>query len=405
MRLRLLAGTTTAAITAALAVAAVPSAPAPATWGPVPAYFTSDNVEHVANFPEHAGTAGGRLVGDHFYMFDPRGVSIYDVTDPAAPTLTGSVAFYQSGTSVALGQEDVDTNGEILIADGNPDPSVTGGTFHVIDVSDKANPQVLGSVGVTDHTWTCVLDCTYAYGRTGHIIDLTDPANPVLTDASWREASGAGGGYTHDFTEVAPGLLVSSGQPSYYLDATDPLAPELRTEIESRFSTLGYHGNQWARDATDRFLVMGTEIGQRGAVGGDCSNSEGVLHVYDTTDVRAADAAEAAGQPRPEAAFELLGEYMLPGPGVYATGSPPANTLYCTHWFDLHPAFADGGLVALGSYEQGVKFLEVTNEGQFEELGWFQPVGGQTGAAYWISDDIVYTADYRRGMDVLRFTP
>jgi hypothetical protein len=37
-------------------------------------------------------------------------------------------------------------------------------------------------------------------------------------------------------------------------------------------------------------------------------------------------------------------------------------------------------------------------------VGWFQPVGGLTASAYWITKDIVYTLDYRRGLDVLRFT-
>jgi hypothetical protein len=31
-------------------------------------------------------------------------------------------------------------------------------------------------------------------------------------------------------------------------------------------------------------------------------------------------------------------------------------------------------------------------------------VGGYTASAYWISKDIVYTLDYRRGLDILRFT-
>jgi hypothetical protein len=32
------------------------------------------------------------------------------------------------------------------------------------------------------------------------------------------------------------------------------------------------------------------------------------------------------------------------------------------------------------------------------------PHGGSTGASYWITDEIVYSVDYARGIDILRFT-
>jgi len=34
--------------------------------------------------------------------------------------------------------------------------------------------------GADQHTWTCVLDCTYGYGSEGLIADLRDPAHPKL---------------------------------------------------------------------------------------------------------------------------------------------------------------------------------------------------------------------------------
>ncbi len=33
------------------------------------------------------------------------------------------------------------------------------------------------------------------------------------------------------------------------------------------------------------------------------------------------------------------------------------------------------------------------------------PVGGQASVSYWITDEIVYTVDYNRGLDILRFSP
>jgi hypothetical protein len=39
-----------------------------------------------------------------------------------------------------------------------------------------------------------------------------------------------------------------------------------------------------------------------------------------------------------------------------------------------------------------------------EEIGWYVPIGGQSSDVDWISSDIVYVADYLRGLDVLRYT-
>lgn len=369
--------------------------------------FTSDNVEWVSVNPLHTGTAGGRLVDGYFYVTDPRGVYIYDVTeDPAAPTLVGWTNVFQSGLGVALAQEDPDTNGEILLVDAiDPDAPSSGAQLLVVDVSDKSAPGVIGSVDVTDHTWTCVLDCTYAYGRSGNVVDLTDPTNPIHADVDWRNAV-TRPSYTHDFTEVRPGFLVSSGQPSYYLDVRDPLDPVELNRIDTLFYSLGFHGARWPNQGTDDFLLMGTEISPPGTTslaGSDC-NGPGGLFTYDATEVLAADAAQAANpdEPRPPAQFKELGSWRVESNGVYADGNPPGHVLYCEHWFDAHPDFDAGGLVAMGHYTWGTRFLEVDEAGQIEEIGWFQPVGGFTGAAYWITDEIVYVTDYVRGLEILR---
>lgn len=370
--------------------------------------FTSDNVEWISVKPQHTGSAGGKLVDGFFYVTDPRGVHIYDVSeDPADPELVGSVNVFQSGLGAVLGQEDPDTNGEILLLDAiDPDDPDTSARLLVVDVSDKTDPHVIGSVDVTDHTWTCVLDCTYAYGRSGNIIDLTDPANPVHTDVDWRGAVERPG-YTHDFTEVRPGFLMSAGQPAYYLDVRDPLKPVQLASINERFHSLGFHSALWANGGTDPLLLMGTEIAPPGATslaGSDCDGPGG-LFAYDATDVLAADrfVEENPEEPRPPADFVKLSDWRLVGRGAYADGKAPAHVLYCEHWFDTHPAFDGGGLVAMGHYTSGTRFLEIAEDGSIEEIGWFQPPGGYTGAAYWITDEIVYTSDYVRGMDILRF--
>ena len=381
-----------------------PAAATGVSAGPGPGYFASDNVDWISVNPRHTGSSGGRLYEGYFYVTDPRGIFIYDVTNPASPVLTGSLTAPQIGTGTALSQEDPDTNGRILLLDA-VDPAAPGGNrLLVIDVSNKTAPRVIGSLATTDHTWTCVADCTYAYGRTGGIIDLTNPSSPKVA-ANWKTAV-TGSGYTHDFTEVAPGRLMSAGQPSFYIDTTAPTAPKKLTTIKTSFSSLGYHSAVWPRDGQDKFLVMGTEIAPAGAnntAGSDCQG-DGEIATYDTSAVLAEEAAELAN---PDgwgpANFTKVDFWEIPGRGNYADGRAPFHTLYCGHWFDTHPDWNDGGLIAMGHYDFGTRFLKVDAAGDISEVGWFQPVGGYTASAYWISKDIVYVLDYRRGLDILRF--
>ena len=80
-------------------------------------------------------------------------------------------------------EEDPDTNGRILLV-------AQRRVLIVIDVSDKTAPEVLSTLdGADQHTITCVLDCTWAYGSEGTIIDLRDPANPRLSEKTGRPAT------------------------------------------------------------------------------------------------------------------------------------------------------------------------------------------------------------------------
>lgn len=426
--------------------------------------FTSDNVEWVSYVPGHQGTAGGILHEGHYYVTDPRGVYIYDVADPEAPDLVGTLIAPQGYINAAVAMEEPDTNGEILLVnayhpeafdpereeqvDGHAAPSLgatplhgtpsgaspahgahPGDDFHppaqgwllVVDVSDRTDPHVIGSLDVQAHTWTCVLDCSYAVGREGHVVDLTDPTDPHVI-ADWREHVD-GDGYMHHFTEVAPGRVIGSGQPSFYLDLTDPEDPAELARIESDFHSLGHHGSIWPNGATDPLMLIGAEVAPEGPTnlaGSDCDDgSTYAVATYDATDVIAVDERQfndrdRRGQQRGEkrgferqrgsAGFVELHEWRIDGRGVYADGYAPAHTLYCGHWFEAHPDWDAGGVLNIAHYNWGVRFLDVAADGSMSEIGWWQPVGGFTGAASWITEEVLYVHDYHRGIDILRFT-
>jgi hypothetical protein len=98
---------------------------------------------------------------------------------------------------------------------------------------------------------------------------------------------------------------------------------------------------------------------------------------------------------------------VRPKAGTYTDGNPPDGTFHLgcsTHWFEPHPTFRDGGLVALASYENGTRFEQVAPDGKITERGFFMPIDGATSAPHWAPDGrTVYAIDYQRGIDVLRY--
>lgn len=353
------------------------AAPAVLGSGPGPGYFASDNVQWITNIPLHADGVGARLVGRYLYLTTERDLTIYDVSKPAEPERVGGM-FFEVPQELYFPEEDVDTNGRILL-------SGSQGTLYVIDVRDKSNPHVIGAVeGADEHTISCVLDCKYAYGSEGVIVDLRDPKKPKVV-GNWAKASGTGGG-GHDVTEVAHGLVLTSTQPMLLLDARkNPLQPKVLAtgrNSDGRF----IHGNLWPRGMKDRFLLVGGET-----LGPRCDDEDdGTFMTWDTR-----------GWKRRHH-FTMIDEYRVTN-GNPAEGDAAVD-LYCTHWFDPHPTWRNGGLVTMAWYEHGTRFLRVDGSGRIEEAGYFLPLGGSTSAAYWISKDIVYAVDYNRGLDILRYT-
>ena len=170
----------------------VAASPVDSATGPGPGYFASDNVEWITNIPVNIDSAGARILGDYFYITTSNGLTIYDISTPESPQRLGFMPMPQQPY---FAEEDVDTNGEILLIS-------TLDTLYVIDVEDKSNPTPIGEIAGSDqHTYSCVLDCTYAYGSEGLIISLKDPTQPKLV-GDWTKGTNVTS--THDVTEVKP---------------------------------------------------------------------------------------------------------------------------------------------------------------------------------------------------------
>lgn len=352
-----------------LATPALAAAQAP------PATSTKD-VELVRNIARHTDTSGAVLHDGHYYITTERDLSIYDVADPLNPTLTGSVVLEAIGTPIFT-EEDPTTNGKLLV--------ISNGDTLVYDVSDKSNPTIKGVLpGLEQHTMQCILDCTWVYGSEGAIVDLRDPANPKLADRSWRDDLGAMTTSTHDVTEVAPGIILTATEPLLLLDArADPVNPKLL----AKGKTPGFaHATLWPHGGTDDFALVGGE-----ATGPNCANAASATFM--TFDARGIGRSKD---------LALLDEFRVPK-GAFVDGTAPDST-YCVHWFDPHPTYANGGLVAIAWYEQGTRFLKIDAAGQIEEVGHYLPTGGQSSDVDWITPEVAYIADYLRGLDIVRFT-
>ena len=343
-------------------------------------YFASDNVELVASVPLDGSSAGARIVGSRMFVITSNGLTIFDISDPLKPEKLG-------GLSVRLdpahfSPEDVDTNGKILIVRG-PLPAAD---LLVIDVSDSRNPRLVAEVPQAgNHTMTCVLDCAYAYGSDGVIVDLTKPSAARIV-GNWAGSKAGAAAQKHDVIEVRSGIVLAASNPLLLLDARrDPSDPRIVSAAPIPEHVFA-HGAEWPRSGRDRFLLVGGETDSPGR----CEEmAKGELVIFD-----ASSWGRGGG-------LEMVDEYRVKG-GVFSDGGAPVATA-CGHWFDTHPGFENGGSVAMAWYEHGVRFLDVSPQGQIEELGYFMPVDGSTSAAYWVTDDIVYATDYNaRGIDILR---
>ena len=358
---------------------------APSASGQQSYGFTSGPVEYLKTVPLDAGTAwGGRIVGNYFYMGSYKHFAIYDVSDPVNPQLVSTTPLVGQG----LTMEDIDTNGKILVLTAQTPVS---SELQVWDVEDKSAPTKIATLpGAGDHTVSCVLECKWAYGSTPGktIVDLREPAAPKIA-GSWEHL---GVDYVHDVTEVAPGWVVASTDPMIYIDARNPAKPKAAAWAPMD-ENLGpptqqkiVGTNRWPRAAKDRFLLVSEET----PFSGQCSSGSAALRTYD------------ARKWRSKNRLVETGSYRVAN-GGYSDGNPPANAVGCSAlWFQHHPEFHNGGMVAAAFAEHGMRLLDVQGNGRIEELGYYVPYGGAVSAAYWVTDEIVYSVDLTRGFDILR---
>lgn len=340
-------------------------------------------VEYVGTLAEMAGGAASiRVVGQHLYVTHYNHFSIYDISKPLSPQRLSTVPISPRPFSMEM----VDTNGKIMLITDEPSR-----TLEIYDVSDPLNPTLLSELaGAGDHTFACLDGCRWAYGShpKHSIVDLRKPNAPKVVG---RWSDGLNVNYAHHLREVAPGRVVTATRPhAYHLDVRNPAKPKVLAQTPD----LGLVGRrilstaQWPQLGSDRFLLLAGET----PFSGPCTENSGGLQTWDARRWKATRV------------FSKIDEYRVDN-GTYVDGRPPANALGCSSvFFDHHPRFRDGGLVAVPFLEHGTRFLQVSRDGKIEEVGYFLAHGGEALQSLWINKEILYSVDIVRGIDILRFT-
>jgi hypothetical protein len=392
---------------AALAVACL-ALPAPAlAQSPVPPLgdaVMSSNVEYLGSIKQDVGmTTGAKVVGKRLFVTSGKNISAYDISDPASPKPIGALR-----TNIAWENEEVPTNGKVLAVAsdfysvGVPEcvaALAPDGCVQLFDVRDPANIKQVGTIPIANHTAECVLDCQWFYGRAGTIIDargVLDGKAPTVA-GNWIDElrkQGVQEKSCHHIREIRPGVLITACQPFAVIsvnsrDGGSPAHPKvLATGAAAKF----VHSARWPRAGADKFVLIGGEKNFTGR----CELNDSEFSVYSARKVLAGQSTHFVGP---------LSQVKPAGNGYYADGKPVAGALGCSvHWFQEHPTFHDGGLVAISEYEDGVRFLQVTAGGTIKEQGYFLSLGSSSSSPKWAGkDDVVYSIDYLRGIDILRW--
>jgi hypothetical protein len=383
-------------------LAAAPSAVADKSG---PDWVSSDNVDYLGSIKDDVGlTTGAKVIGDRLFVTSGKNISIYDVSRPESPQRLGAMK-----ANIAWENEEVPTNGKVL-AVASDFYSVTPscglalqvtGCVQFFDVRDPADIKEVGSIPVANHTAECVLDCQWFYGRAGTIIDARGilDGRPPTVAGDWIEelrAQGVDSESCHHIREIRPGVILTACRPFSVITVNPKDAPGASPEhpkvLYTGESDAFVHSARWPRQGRDRFVLTGGETNFTGR----CDGANGEFRTYSAESVRDGSSTRFEGP---------IARVQPAGNGTYVDGKPPVNHLGCSvHWFQEHSTFKNGGLVALSEYEDGVRFLQIKRDGSVVEQGFFTPLGGSSSSPKWAaSGDVVYSLDYDRGIDIIRW--
>ncbi len=400
----------------------------------------SPNVELVNTFPDTQAIAGVfSRSAPFFYVSSLDGISVYNVSDPLAPRLTGTLPL-ANFENEAMNYGERRGNGAVTrfvlvgvdLYSAGTDPShlnLLGGNMKLVDVTNPQAPYVranLKGVTTSTHTVACVqqTDCRFAYtaGSRGNfsIIDLRNIDNPREVDsdpntagtqpfaspaAGPSEIFTRGAGHKWNFDAAGYGLHTGSAGTAIF-DVSDPLQPRVVTDTNAQGTGDGWndfiHHNS-DRPAARNFQPFTAPSIRKGNVAviteedyenTDCSTA-GSIQTWHVRKLSGLDGIVPLDRFNPVTEAD---------PGL----TPPESAFCSAHWFDYHRS----GILAQGFYQGGLRLIDVRDPRNIKQYGYFTAGLSEVWDAYWVprwdngrvvgQTNIVYTADLVRGIDVLR---
>jgi hypothetical protein len=392
--------TATIALSLAILVGA-PAGTAGAASDPT-GLLASDNVSLLTSIP-NPGVIGARFRDGVMYVTSVAGLTTYDISTPASPRLIGALPLPH------FENEDVDLGGNILLISN--DAAESTGILYVIDISNPAAPTLLSTMQMggnplfagPGHTASCIRECRFAWVTDNagiRVIDLRDPAQPV--NLGTFETPAGGDVVTHDVQVDAKGLawVVGFGGTAAYKLPRNYAGTGLGTLVARTDPT----GNSTYFDE----FGLGDGGNPNDFIHHNSFRKKNVVLVteedYTRPGCRGAGSfqtwklpATRGGMPTGED-MTILDQWTTE---LLADTAAPA-AVCSAHYFDVR-----GDVVAQGWYEQGVRFLDVSEPSNIRQIGFFVPPNSATWGAYFAPTDpsgrIVYSVDASHGIDVLEF--
>lgn len=393
-----------------------------------PAGDISDNVEFIANIPEMKSAISINFLGDAMFVSTAHGVYSYDVTDPGAPQLMSALPMY------IWENEDVDIDAErkLLFVSRDPrgftSPATPGAAFpygavHILDISNAAAITQVGFFTLpAGHTTTCVNRCDFVWtagpyanaqtqpdfvGRPVYSTDVTDPTNPKPCPEPIDTARNDGvTDYAHDVQVDRAGVAWVSGAGGvrgYWTEGKHRNPLTGKVEKATACAPIPYAGGGTPESATpSRFMhnawrnLDAKVDGRKGDV------------LYATEENVVSDCATAGRF----SIYDLKGSYN--GAGWRNIDKTKFRMKVLDTWT---PEGQDGssgcasahylsdrgdGILAYAFYEQGTRFLDVSNPRNIRQVGYYRPDDGTVWAPYF-HNGYVFIADFTRGIDIVKF--
>ncbi|SDY80346.1 hypothetical protein SAMN05421504_1079 [Amycolatopsis xylanica] len=386
------------------------------------------NVQAVGNLPDAAGAISLNFLSigrrDVMVVSGEFGLKSYDLANPAAPKLLGTLSLPGLWET-----EDTEVDPERNLIFLSRDPRAFGGTTHtgesgiyVVDVSRPEKPEILSYVKVpAGHTTSCVDGCRYLWtggpakadnmpadwgGRPIWVTDVRNPRKPVVNPNPIELARNDGKtDYVHDVQVDAEGIAWVSGRGGvrgYWTTGThrDPVAGGVRRA--TALKPIPYAGGGISETAAPSKFMHNSlrPVGPRGRFGQllyateesfvDGCAGDGVLTISSLDGSYGGEGWRST----PDKPFRLksVGTWSVAG----QEGSDPTSADCSAHYFDLR-----GNVLVQSFYEQGTRFLDVSDPTNPTQIAYFRPADAAAWAPYF-HRGYVYVADNKRGVDILK---